>query len=168
MIKPTFSMAEEAIEKLTECIDYAPVEQIKLVRLHHHVALMFDENFSQSLKPLQLNQTEWITLLFLYSTEVKRFSPSELAKSLNCSRTNATRLIESLKKRNFIHCTVNSIDRRKMQISLSQEGRTFFEAHLPRQFENVRKIITGAFTKKEEETFFNLSMKILKYLEKNQ
>ena len=167
MTKPTFSLAEHAIEKLTKCTDSISVERLKLIRLQHHISLRLEHSYSQILKPLGLNQSEWFTLLFLYSSETKKFFPSELAKALNCSRTNATRLIESLKKRNFIHCAVNSVDRRKMQISLNQEGRNFVDQYLPGQLDNLNSTIDNIFTKKEEETYFNLGMKMLRYLERN-
>ena len=168
MSKPSFSLTEQAIENIACNVKDAPIDRIKLLRLLHHVSLKLDERFSQSLKPLGVNQTEWMTLIFLFSAGSKKFFPSELAKSLNCSRTNATRLIEALKKRSFIHCTVNSSDRRKMQISLNQEGRAFVDKHLPEQFQNVNEMVEDIFTREEEELFFNLNMKMLKYLEQKK
>lgn len=166
MSKATFSLAERAIEKLATCVEYAPVDRLKLLRLHHQVCLRLEDSLAQSLRPLGVNQTEWLTLLFLYSTDTKTFSPSELAKSLSCSRTNATRLIEALKKRDYIHCTINSTDRRKMQISLNKTGEAFVETHLPSQFDNINTMIGNVFTEEEEKLFTQLNMKFMRYLEK--
>ena len=52
MVKPSFSLTEQAIEKLAKCVHGAPIKEIKLVRLLHSVASVLDNDFSQSLKPL--------------------------------------------------------------------------------------------------------------------
>ena len=167
MVKPSFSLTEQAIEKLVKYVPDAPVEEIKLVRLLHSVGYVLDHGFCQSLKPLDLNQSEWLTLLFLFSEEKKYFAPSELAKSLNCSRTNATRLIEALRKREFVHCVANSSDRRKIQVCFSSTGRAFIEQHLPDQFDNVKKQFNEIFTSDEMEQMRLLNMKILRSFERN-
>ena len=167
MVKPYFSLTEQAIEKLAKCVHGAPIKEIKLVRLLHSVASVLDNGFSQSLKPLDINQSEWLTLLFLFSADTKYFVPSELAKSLNCSRTNATRLIESLRKREYILCVADSADRRKIQVSLSPTGRAFVEQHLPEQFDNVKKQLNDIFNEEEKEQLRFLNMKILHYFERN-
>ncbi len=167
MVKPSFSLTEQAIEKLVKCVPDAPVEEIKLVRLLHSVGYVLDYGFCQYLKPLDLNQSEWLTLLFIFSEEKKYFAPSELAKSLNCSRTNATRLIESLRKRAFVQSAANSSDRRKIQVSLSTAGRTFVEQHLPDQFNHVKKQFNDIFSSEEMAQLHLLNMKILRYFERN-
>ncbi len=167
MVKPSFSLTEQAIEKLVTCVPDAPVEQIKLIRLLHAVGYVLEHGFCQSLKPLNLNQSEWLTLLFLFSEDKKHFAPSELAKSLNCSRTNATRLIEALRKRDFITCAVNAVDRRKIQVSLSATGHAFVEKHLPDQFANVKKQFDDMFNAEEKEQLRVLNMKMLHYFERN-
>ena len=166
MSKQNFSLTEHAIEQLQKRIKDAPIERMKMLRLQHHLMLKLDEHFSSELKLLKLNQSEWLTLLFLYSTDIRQFSPSELAKSLNCSRTNATRLIESLRQRDFIHCATSSVDRRKMQVSLSLTGKTFVEEHMPTQIEHINAMLDGIFSPEEEVLFRKLLTKMLRYFEK--
>ncbi|WP_434777295.1 MarR family transcriptional regulator [Neisseria sp. Ec49-e6-T10] len=161
----TFSLTEQAVDQLAGCTPDAPVQRIKLVRLQHRLAILLSEHFTQSLKVLNVNQSEWLTLLFLYSVRDQRFSPSQLAKSLNCSRTNATRIIESLKQKDFILSTGDSLDKRKMQIALKQHAINFVEENLPEQYRCLNEIYDGAFTPEEEEAYRILSMKFLKYLE---
>ncbi|EPQ9291768.1 MarR family transcriptional regulator [Escherichia coli] len=80
------------------------------------------DNINSSLKGGGINDTKLMVLALLSSADNFFLSPTELSEKLDISRTNITRVFDSLEKFGFIRRMESKEDRRSKNIYLTPDG----------------------------------------------
>ncbi|WP_306414135.1 MarR family transcriptional regulator, partial [Escherichia coli] len=85
------------------------------------------DNINSSLKVDGINDTTLMVLALLSSADNFCLSPTELSEKLDVSRTNITRVCDSLEKFGFIRRMESKEDRRSKNIYLTPDGDLFLQ-----------------------------------------
>ena len=70
-----------------------------------------------------------------------RMSPAEIAVRLGSSRATVTGVVDSLEKRGFVRREPDAEDRRRLQVAVTDDGRTMLEGLLPTFFTCERETV---------------------------
>lgn len=161
---PKFIMTEQAINNISDLIPDTPTELIKLIRLQCHIKAQLDVIIFQLMEDV-LNQTEWLSMSVMLMCPNHAISPSDLAAALQFSKTNATRILDSLQEKGFITREQCHEDKRKTFAILTPLGLAFLEKHLPQQHQLLKDIFQRVLNQDEQEQYYNLALKLSGQLE---
>jgi len=92
---------------------------------------------------------QFAVLVSLWEKEAQ--SPSELAEHLAKDKTNMTRILDGLEKRDLVVRRFNERDRRSLGIHLTEAGRQLKDKLMPLAAEINRMALVG-FSEKEEQS----------------
>jgi MarR family transcriptional regulator, transcriptional regulator for hemolysin len=124
------------MENLDEVIFYTLEKSIKVYR-------KFAQN--QILKNgYDITIDQWLVLKTLQ--ENKHLSQNQIAELVFKDFASITRIIELLVKKNYIHRKINTADRRKFELEISDEGNKIIENIYPIILENRKQALTGLAT----------------------
>lgn len=157
-------MMDEGIERMLEAIPQLPVEQARLCRLMLMVGGRMDEALDEKLKSQQLIDSEFLTLLILYSSPDGSSTPGELCEFTSQGSTNMTRIGNALVKRGLISRGASAEDRRRVVIRITAAGRRFVLKMLPPMFPRVEAMFAG-FSATERSQLSRLLRKLAKNLD---
>ncbi len=115
--------------------------------------------YDQVLAQYGLSESKFIILMFLNSAEENSLLPSELAEKLGASRATITKLLNSMEKEHWVKKIPSLIDKRAVQIQMTDQGKEVLEAFLPDNFEFVNTL-TEELSEEEIDQFFYLLNKI--------
>ncbi|MBY0577532.1 MAG: MarR family transcriptional regulator [Burkholderiales bacterium] len=160
----SFEPFENRIEAFTCHHPDSPKREIILSRLYFHVFKLFNERQNLNLAEFGLNTTSWFALIMIYSTGENAINPCNLSHAMVSSRTNITRLSDELVEKGWVERNASGEDRRRIVLSLTQQGRTLVEAVLPQQWNYYREL-WSAFEPDELEQFEFLLRKLLKRID---
>lgn len=158
------AMMDEGIERMLEAIPNLPVEQARLCRLMLMVGCRMDEALDEKLKSQQLIDSEFLTLLILYSSPDSSSTPGELCEFTSQGSTNMTRIGNALVKRGLISRGASAEDRRRVVIRITAAGRRFVLKMLPPMFPRVEAMFAG-FSATERNQLSRLLRKLAKNLD---
>ncbi|MEW9572664.1 MarR family winged helix-turn-helix transcriptional regulator [Rhodanobacter sp. Si-c] len=158
------AMMDEGIERMLEAIPDLPVEQARLCRLMLMVGGRMDEALDEKLKSQQLIDSEFLTLLILYSSPDGSSTPGELCEFTSQGSTNMTRIGNTLVKRGLISRGASAEDRRRVVIRITAAGRRFVLKMLPPMFPRVEAMFAG-FSATERSQLSRLLRKLAKNLD---
>lgn len=161
---PKFIMTEQAINNISDLIPDTPTELIKLIRIQCHIKAQLDVIIFQLMEDV-LNQTEWLSLSVLLMCPNHAISPSDLAAALQFSKTNATRVLDSLQDKGFITREQCDTDKRKTFAILTPTGLAFLEKYLPQQHQLLKDIFEQVLSQEEQKQYYNLALKLSGRLE---
>ncbi|MEI4802488.1 MarR family winged helix-turn-helix transcriptional regulator [Bacillus sp. NPDC077411] len=85
----------------------------------------------QELAQFGITESKLDLLILITLHDNKVITPSAIAERLGIRRASATSMIDWLEKRNLVTRKPSSFDRRKIYVSITEEGRTFVEKVLP-------------------------------------
>ncbi|WP_165873477.1 MarR family transcriptional regulator [Parasulfuritortus cantonensis] len=126
-----FDFFEQGIDRIARQLPGMPRERVVLNRLFFFVFKELDEAYSQHLAGFGLNSTAFLTLVMLMSSEENRVNPCHLSDALIASRTNITRLTDELVHAGWVERRPSTEDRRRVELSLTDSGRTLVRKVLP-------------------------------------
>jgi len=158
------SMMCEGIGRMREAIPSLPVEQATLCRLMSMVGKRMDEGLEEKLKPHQLNHSEFLTLLMLYSRQDGSSTPGELCEFTSQGNTNMTRIGNALTKRGLVSRGASIEDRRCVLMRITAAGRRFVQKMLPAMFPGLEAIYVG-FSATERKQLDRLLRKLANNLD---
>src|SRR5690242_21532171 len=153
------AMMDEGIGRMHEVIPHLPAEQATLCRLMLMVGARMDEGLEEKLKPHQLNHSEFLTLMILYSRPDGSSTPGELCEFTTQGATNMTRIANALVKRALITRGSSKEDRRRVLIRITPAGRRFVQKMLPPMFPQVGAMF-GGFSAGDMRQFDRLLRKL--------
>jgi len=140
------AMMDEGIGRVHEVIPQLPAEQATLCRLMLMVGARMDEGLAEKLKPHQLNHSEFLTLMILYSRPDGSSTPGELCEFTSQGNTNMTRIGNALVQRGLISRGASAGDRRRVLIRITAAGRRFVRKMLPPMFPRVEAMFADFST----------------------
>jgi DNA-binding MarR family transcriptional regulator len=90
-----------------------------------------DDRMKKALKPFDLTHAQLNTLYILHEYDPEPVSANDLKKKILVNNPDITRLVDRLVKKGLVRRETCPINRRKIDISLTDSGRMLFEkAHL--------------------------------------
>jgi MarR family transcriptional regulator, negative regulator of the multidrug operon emrRAB len=110
-----------------------------LVMLGHDLSALLE----QCLRPYDLNETDYRTLLTLYSRPGGVAHPGELCTSVARSPANMTRIADALYRRGLITRVTCERDRRRTILRLSARGEALVRELLPEAARRTTAIFEG-------------------------
>lgn len=120
------------MEKIDEIIFYTLEKSIKVYRKYAQ---------NQILKNgYDITIDQWLVLKTLQ--ENKNLSQNQIAELVFKDFASITRIIELLSKKKYIQRTINSNDRRKFVLDITEEGNKIIEKIYPIVIENRAKALT--------------------------
>lgn len=87
-----------------------------------HTATLLERRIDEVLAPHSLHMSEYLALRLLADSVHEPLRPSDLSASLDATRTQVTRLLDSLQKKGLIVRSQDMQDRRSLQLSLTDAG----------------------------------------------
>ena len=126
-----FSYFENGIDSISRQLPGMPQERVVLNRLFFFVFKELDGVYNQHLSGFGLNTSSFLALAMILSSKDDRLNPSHLSDALIASRTNVTRLADELVGSGWVSRKPSSEDRRRVELSLTQDGRTLILKVLP-------------------------------------
>ena len=90
-----------------------------------------EEMVKEALKPFNLTHAQLNALYILYENDPGPVSANELKERILVANPDVTRLLDRLVVKGYVHRETCPINRRKIDISLTETGKKLFlEAHL--------------------------------------
>jgi MarR family transcriptional repressor of emrRAB len=110
-----------------------------LMLLSEHI----QTEFEYKLRPYKLNDSEFRTLMTLFSRPDGISTPGELCVFTSQGATNMTRIANALVKRGLITRGPSAEDRRRVVMQITASGRRFVQKMLPTMFPRLKLIFSG-------------------------
>jgi len=141
-----------------------PLARVVRIRLAYHVLRQLVDHLERFFGAQGVSTSAWGMLMMLYSTPEGRVNPSTLSDSLVQSRTHMTRVADELVAKGYVERVASASDRRRIELSLTREGRKFIQRVMPLAWEDYG-VCLEIFTASEAETFERLLRKLSGHLE---
>jgi len=130
---------DEGIDGIRKTVPELP-EDAKLCRVLLLVAERMHDEFERKLQPYKLNDSEFRTLVMLFSRPDGTSTPGELCEFTSQGATNMTRIANALAKRGLITRGPGAADRRQVVLQITAAGRRFVQKMLPNMFPSLLQI----------------------------
>ncbi|WP_448097320.1 MarR family winged helix-turn-helix transcriptional regulator [Luteibacter yeojuensis] len=164
-LKPCVEALYEGVGRVADRIPELPKSEVVLVRLLMLTAGALLREFEDRLKPHGLNDSDFRTLMMLYSSEDGSATPSELCVLAEQKPTNMTRIANVLAKRDLISRSHATHDRRQVLLRITPAGRRFVAKLLPPMFPAVSESF-ACFSAAERKTFEKLLKKLALHIDR--
>ena len=96
-----------------------------------HSALLLEQRMEAALTPLQLQFREYLALRLLADNVHESVSPTQMSMSLKATRTQITRLLDSLEAKGLAVRNADISDRCSLALSLTPDGAALLECAIP-------------------------------------
>lgn len=117
------------------------MQEVQLTRLLLMVGGTLLDELELNLKPHGLNDSDFRTLMMIYSSPSGSASPTELCEYAQQGATNMTRIANVLVKAGLVTRATSAEDRRRVVLSITTAGKRLVRKILPPLFPQV----LGAF-----------------------
>lgn len=155
-----FSHFEERIRRVAEKNPGMPTENVTLTRMFFYVYKAMEDSANHFLAEYGLNNTHYIALMMIYSSEGNMLNPCKLSDALLSSRPNITRLTDELVENGWVERQGSTEDRRRVELSLTPVGTALIEKILPRNWERIDHL-WSEFSAEEIKLTGNMLRKLL-------
>jgi MarR family transcriptional regulator, negative regulator of the multidrug operon emrRAB len=135
-------MLDKGIANVREAMPDMPAEAL-LCRLTLLVGDSIRQELEQKLKPHKLNDSDFQTLMILFSRPDGSSTPGELCEYTSQRPTNMTRIANALVKRGLITRGHSAEDRRRVVMRITSAGRRFVQKMLPPMFPRLSLVFAG-------------------------
>ena len=132
---------DEGIGRVKEIFPDLPVQEVILTRLLLLVGGTLLSELERNIKPYGLNDSDFRTLMMIYSSPTGSATPSELCEYAQQGPTNMTRIANALVKAGLVTRAPSAEDRRRIVLSITAAGKRLVRKILPPLFPHVH----GAF-----------------------
>ncbi len=160
-----FSSYRQGIEQIWQQCPAMPKDRVILNRLFFFIFKELDESYNRLLAEYGLNSSSFLALVMLLSRTDNRLNPCHLSDALIASRTNVTRMTDELVHAGWIDRKPCIEDRRRIDLSLTESGRTLVMRALPAIWGLIEQQ-WAEFTPDEVVEFDRLLHKLLAGLER--
>ena len=128
---------DEGIGRVKEIFPDLPVQEVILTRLLLMVGGTLLGQLERSLRPHGLNDSDFRTLMMIYSSPTGSATPTELCEYAQQGATNMTRIANALVKAGLITRAPSAEDRRRIVLTITAAGKRMVRKILPPLFPNV-------------------------------
>lgn len=138
--KPAALAAIEAgVRRVATRIPGVPEQDVVLLRLLKHLNAAFGTNLAVLLKPYDLGESDFQTLMMLFSSPDGLAHPSQLCHFARQSPTNMTRICDGLVERGLLTRMASVEDRRRIDLHISKRGERLVEQLLPSIYPQIEQ-----------------------------
>ena len=130
---------EAGIQRVAARFDEVPVTEAMIFRVLVLLGRELSLLIEQTLRPHGLNDTDFRTLMMLYSLNGTAF-PSDLCACMGQSPANMTRVADALVERGLITRAPSEEDRRRMVLRVTPAGETLVREYLPQAVQRTRTL----------------------------
>lgn len=128
------------ISRVSDKVPDMPVREVVLTRMLMLGGDLITGRLSGVLRPHGLSESDFRTLVVLFSSEQGAAHPSELCQFATQKPTNMTRIADGLVAKGLASRSHSEADRRRILIRISPAGRRFVNKLLPQLFPRVRRL----------------------------
>jgi MarR family transcriptional repressor of emrRAB len=132
---------EANLQNLSARVPDLPASGILLCRLLMHLGREMAVMFEQQIRPFGLAEAEFRVLTTLFSQPNGAAHPSDLCVRASQSPANMSRISDALVGRGLITRISSLYDRRRMVLSITEEGEAFVRQLLPKLFAPLREML---------------------------
>ncbi len=138
-IKQSFTNTEDLVARAHRRATGEELGVIRINLLIKHCSCLIADAMSDLLKPYGLCYKSYLIMVMMYSRD-DAINPSELCDSMGETRSNMTRLCDELVSRNLAQRVTNASDRRRIDLSLTDQGLVLIQKVLPLLRERIKQI----------------------------
>jgi MarR family transcriptional repressor of emrRAB len=131
---------ETALMRAAAHLPNLATTEVLIIRAIVLVAREFSTLFEDELRPHGLNETDFRTLMILFSQPNHTAHPSELCAHVGQSPANMTRVTDALFERGLISRVASDEDRRRTILRITPAGEVLVHALLPGTHALLREI----------------------------
>ena len=154
-----FELLEGNLTNLRARMPDVPASSIMLCRMILHLGREMALRFEKDLRPSGLTEPEFRALTTLYSHPNGMAHPSELCARAMQSPANMSRIADALVSRNLITRLMDSQDRRRMVLRITEQGEEVVRALLPRLFKPLKEMMKD-FPETEQQALVALLKRV--------
>jgi MarR family transcriptional regulator, negative regulator of the multidrug operon emrRAB len=136
-----FELMEANLQGLSARIPDVPANGILMCRLFMHVGREMATLFEHQIRPFGLAEAEFRVLTTLFSQPEGAAHPSDLCVRTSQSPANMSRISDALVSRGLITRVLSVHDRRRMVLSITEQGEEFVRQLLPKLFAPLREML---------------------------
>lgn len=151
---------QAGIQRLAERVPGLPGHDVALIRLVMLGGRGIGDELEAWLRPHRLGESEFRTLLLLFSSPDGSAFPGELCRYAAEKPTNMTRITHELVKRGLVMRKPYEADRRRVLLCITSRGRDLSGRLLPMLFEPVRTALAG-FSPREKSELTRMLWKLM-------
>jgi MarR family transcriptional repressor of emrRAB len=133
------SAIEAGVHRVATRIPGVPEQDVVLLRLLKHLNGAFSLNLGALLKTHDLGESDFQTLMMLFSSPDGRAHPSQLCHFARQSPTNMTRICDGLVQRGLLTRMASLEDRRRIDLRISKRGERLVEQVLPSIYPQIEQ-----------------------------
>jgi MarR family transcriptional repressor of emrRAB len=130
---------EAGLHRVAARFDEVPITEAMIFRILVLLGRELSMLIEQTLRPHGLNDTDFRTLMMLYSLNGTAF-PSDLCACMGQSPANMTRVADALVERGLITRAPSEEDRRRMVLRVTPAGETLVQEYLPQAVRRTRTL----------------------------
>jgi MarR family transcriptional repressor of emrRAB len=131
---------EAALARATAHLPNLPATEVLIIRAVVLLAREFSALYEDELRPHGLNETDFRTLMLLFSQPNHTAHPSELCAHVGQSPANMTRVTDGLFERGLISRVASDEDRRRTILRITPAGEVLVHQLLPGTHARLREI----------------------------
>ncbi len=155
---------EAGVQRVAARIPGVPEQDVVLLRLLKHLNAAFSTNLAGLLKPQDLGESDFQTLMMLFSSPDGRAHPSQLCHFARQSPTNMTRICDGLVERGLLTRMASLADRRRIDLRISKRGERLVEQVLPSIYPQIEQAF-APLSKTEKRALHGLLARLASQVE---
>jgi MarR family transcriptional repressor of emrRAB len=133
---------ETGMQRVAARFSELPVTEAMMFRVLVLLGRELSMLIEQALRPHGLNDTDFRTLLMLYSLPNGVAFPSDLCTCMGQSPANMTRVADALVERGLITRAPSEEDRRRMVLRVTPAGEALVQEYLPQAARRTRTLFS--------------------------
>ncbi|AXI04049.1 MarR family winged helix-turn-helix transcriptional regulator [Aquirhabdus parva] len=159
-----YAETRDRIERSHSLVTGGPLGTIQINLLIKYNGWLLHEFLGKTLQEFNLSTAGYITMHLINSAPDQIANPSDLTVCTGETRANMTRISDELVERGLLRRVTNEHDRRRVDLSLTDEGNALLKQVVPHARARG-KAIYGVFDDEELAMFEKLLLKLLHSLE---
>ncbi len=159
-----YATTRDRIERSHNLVTGGPLGTVQINLLIKYNGWLLNEFLGKTLQAFDLSSIGYITMHLINSAPDQIANPSDLTVCIGETRANMTRISDELVERGLLRRVPNEQDRRRVDLSLTDEGHALLKQVVPHARAQGNAIY-GVFDDEELAMFEKLLLKLLHSLE---
>lgn len=136
----TTHLLDSCLEMLCERLPDYPLQTVSVLRAAKLISKKAHDRANNALAPWKITYPEYNILTMLYGSSDNTLTPSELSQVVGEKSANITRLTNQLVDRNLISRSSRQDDRRKIAVTLTEDGVKMLQESAPAVIEAMKDL----------------------------
>jgi MarR family transcriptional repressor of emrRAB len=133
---------EPAIAAHQQIDPKASLLDIEINVLTRHSSSLLTELINHMLQPAKLSCVCYFAMMYLHGSMNNRANPSQISRAIGDTRTNMTRICDELVTKGLVRRVPNAEDRRRVDLSLTQQGIAALQDTVPLVRKRVEEVMS--------------------------